>query len=115
MHTRVNSKATLRVPLGALLNHVPTALHGELRHSRYVAAKSNDIVVQADDSRKQNDNALACYKRLYDAIVEAGRSAVPNETSAEQMRHVKNLWVAASAHSSTADYTAARKPTMSAD
>ncbi|KAJ4412623.1 hypothetical protein N0V91_000382 [Didymella pomorum] len=59
--------------------------------SRYVAAKSNDIIVQADDSRKQNDNALACYKRLYDAIVEAGRNAVPNETSAEQQRHVKNL------------------------
>ncbi|KAF3005126.1 hypothetical protein E8E13_010271 [Curvularia kusanoi] len=88
---KVNSKATLRVPLGALLNHVPTALHDELRRSRYVGAKSNDIVVQADDSRKQNDNAYACYKRLYDAIVEAGRIAVPNETTAEQMRHVKNL------------------------
>ncbi|KAJ4341055.1 hypothetical protein N0V87_002096 [Didymella glomerata] len=88
---KVNSKATLRVPLGALLNHVPTALHAELSRSRYVAARSNDIIVQADDSRKQNDNAHACYKRLYDAIVEAGRSAVPNETSAEQQRHVKNL------------------------
>ena len=93
MYERVNSKATLRVPLGALLNHVPAALHEEISRSRYVAAKSNDIIVQADDSRKQNDNALACYKRLYDAIVEAGRNAVPNETSAEQQRHVKNLWV----------------------
>ncbi|KAJ8115586.1 hypothetical protein OPT61_g2794 [Boeremia exigua] len=91
MHTRVNSKATLRVPLGALLNHVPTALHDEIRRSRYLAAKSNDLVVQADDSRKQNDNAHACYKRLYEAILDAGRTAIPNETSAEQMRHVKNL------------------------
>ncbi|KAF1929108.1 peptidyl-tRNA hydrolase domain-containing protein [Didymella exigua CBS 183.55] len=88
---KVNSKATLRVPLGALLNHVPTALHAELSRSRYVAAKSSDIIIQADDSRKQNDNAHACYKRLYDAIVEAGRNAVPNETSAEQQRHVKHL------------------------
>ncbi|UPX19211.1 Aminoacyl-tRNA hydrolase [Ascochyta rabiei] len=88
---KVNSKATLRVPLGALLNHVPTALHEEIGRSRYVAAKSNDIIVQADDSRKQNDNAHSCYKRLYDAIVEAGHVAVPKETSAEQMRHVKNL------------------------
>ena len=95
MYKRVNSKATLRVPLGALLNHIPTALHAEISRSRYVAAKSNDIIVQADDSRKQNDNAHACYKRLYDAIVEAGHNAVPNETSAEQMRHVKNLWVMA--------------------
>lgn len=82
------------MPLDALLNHVPTALHAELSRSRYVSARSSDIVVQADDSRKQNDNAHACYKRLYDAIVEAGRNAVPKETSAEQQRHVKNLWVA---------------------
>lgn len=87
----MNSKATLRVPLETLLNHVPKALHGELSRSRYVAARSNDIVVQADESRKQKDNALACYKRLYDAIVEAGRNAVPKETSAGQQRHVKNL------------------------
>lgn len=81
------------MPLNALLNHVPLALHEEISRSRYVAARSNDIIVQADDSRKQNDNAHSCYKRLYDAIVEAGRNVVPNETSAEQMRHVKNLWV----------------------
>ena len=93
MCTRVNSKATLRVPLDALLNHVPTALHRELRRSRYLASKSNDMVVQADESRKQNDNAHACYKRLYDAIRDAGRIAVPSETTAEQMRHVKNLCV----------------------
>ncbi|KAJ4344987.1 hypothetical protein N0V95_006024 [Ascochyta clinopodiicola] len=80
-----------KVPLGALLNHVPTALHEEIGRSRYVAAKSNDMIVQADDSRKQNDNAHSCYKRLYDAIVEAGHTAIPNETSPEQMRHVKNL------------------------
>ncbi|KAF1920288.1 hypothetical protein BDU57DRAFT_583746 [Ampelomyces quisqualis] len=88
---KVNSKATLRVPLDALLPHVPTALHGEIRRSRYVAPKSGVIIVQADDSRKQRDNARSCYKRLYDAIVEAGHHAVPNEASAEQSQHVKNL------------------------
>ncbi|KAH6637772.1 hypothetical protein C7974DRAFT_148187 [Boeremia exigua] len=88
---KVNSKATLRVPLAALLSHVPTALHAALRGSRYVTPKTLDMVVQADDSRKQSDNAQACYKRLYAAIVDAGRDAVPNEASADQMRHVKNL------------------------
>ncbi|OAK99944.1 peptidyl-tRNA hydrolase domain-containing protein [Phaeosphaeriaceae sp. SRC1lsM3a] len=88
---KVNSKATLRVPLDALLHHVPTALHGEIRRSRYVAARSNAIIVQADDSRKQSDNAHSCYRRLFDAIVEAGHHAVPNETSAEQAQHVKKL------------------------
>ena len=88
---KVNSKATLRVPLDALLQHIPAALHGEIKRSRYVAAKSNTMIVQADNSRKQSDNAHSCYKRLYEAIVEAGQHAVPNETSAEQLQHVKNL------------------------
>jgi peptidyl-tRNA hydrolase ICT1 len=88
---RVNSKATLRVPLDALLHHVPAAFHSAIRQSRYIAAKSNSIIVQADDSRKQSDNAHNCYKRLYEAIMEAGHHAIPNETSAEQVQHVKNL------------------------
>jgi peptidyl-tRNA hydrolase ICT1 len=90
---RVNSKATLKVPLDALLDHVPAALHGEIRRSRYVAARSNTIIVQADDSRKQSDNAHSCYKRLYEAIAEAGQDAVPAETSADQVQRVKDLYV----------------------
>lgn len=104
------------MPLEALLNHVPAALHGEISRSRYVSAKSNDIIVQADDSRKQNDNAHSCYKRLYDAIVEAGRNAVPNETSVEQMRHVKNLWVTGGSAmhvGSLADNHSGKRPTTS--
>lgn len=79
------------MPLDALLQHVPTAIHGEIRRSRYVATRSDTIIVQADDSRKQNDNAHSCYKRLFEAIVEAGHHAVPAATSAEQVQHVKDL------------------------
>ncbi|KAL1800226.1 hypothetical protein ACET3X_000568 [Alternaria dauci] len=88
---KVNSKATLKVPLDALLHHVPAALHGEIRRCRYVAARSNTIIVQADDSRKQSDNAQSCYKRLYEAIAQAGQDAVPAETPAAQVQRVKNL------------------------
>jgi peptidyl-tRNA hydrolase ICT1 len=91
--TRVNSKATLKVPLDALLHHVPAALHGHVRRSRYVAAKSHTIIVQADDSRKQSDNAQSCYRRLYEAIAQAGQDAVPAETSAAQVQRVKHLYV----------------------
>lgn len=87
----MNSKATLKVPLHALLQHVPTALHREMRTSRYVAERSSAIIIQADDSRKQADNAQSCYKRLYEAIVEAGHAAVPGETSVEQAKRVKDL------------------------
>jgi peptidyl-tRNA hydrolase ICT1 len=87
----VNSKATLKVPLSALLDHVPSALHHEIRTSRYVAERSGAIIIQADDSRKQNDNAHSCYKRLYEALVDAGQAAIPGETSAEQTKRVKDL------------------------
>ncbi|CAG5147978.1 uncharacterized protein ALTATR162_LOCUS2127 [Alternaria atra] len=88
---KVNSKATLKVPLHALLHHVPAALHSEIRRSRYVAARSNTIIVQADDSRKQSDNAQSCYKRLYEAIAQAGQDAVPAETPAAQVLRVRDL------------------------
>jgi len=88
---KVNSKATLKVPLDALLHHIPAALHGEIRRSRYVAARSNAIIVQADDGRKQSDNAQSCYRRIYEAIARAGQDAVPAETSAAQVQRVKQL------------------------
>ncbi|KAF1966768.1 hypothetical protein BU23DRAFT_421729, partial [Bimuria novae-zelandiae CBS 107.79] len=88
---KVNSKATLKVPLDELLHHVPNALHREIRASRYVAERSSALIIQADDSRKQTDNAHSCYKRLYEAIVEAGHTAIPGETSADQAKRVKDL------------------------
>lgn len=89
----MNSKATLKVSLDALLKHVPNALHREISASRYVAERSNALIIQADDSRKQSDNAHSCYKRLYEALVDAGAAAIPGETSAEQAKRVKHLYV----------------------
>ena len=83
------------MPLDALLHYVPAALHGEIRRSRYLAARSNTIIVQADDSRKQSDNAQSCYRRIYEAIARAGQDAVPAETSAAQVQRVKQLYVVA--------------------
>ncbi|KAF2121783.1 hypothetical protein BDV96DRAFT_639869 [Lophiotrema nucula] len=88
---KVNSKATLKVLLNDLLRHIPSALHPELRASRYIAPRSHAIIIQADDSRKQNDNAHSCYMRLHQMVVEAGRNAVPGETSPEQAKRVKDL------------------------
>jgi peptidyl-tRNA hydrolase ICT1 len=79
------------VPLDALLPHVPAAAHAEIKRSRYLAAKSGSIVIHADDSRKQADNVASCYRRLYDAIVDACTRAIPPETSPEQVQRVKHL------------------------
>lgn len=88
---RVSSKATLRVPTSSLLPRVPKLLHQSIVTSRYYAAKSNEIVIQADDSRKQNDNVNACFRKLYELIQLAGRENVPGETSQEQIKRVEEL------------------------
>ena len=88
---RVNSKATLRLPLASLLPLLPTVLRPQILKSRYCAAKSDSLVIQADDSRKQNENVHRCFVKLHDLIVQTGREVVPGETSAEQTERVKNL------------------------
>ena len=90
---RVNSKATLRIPLSALLPLLPSILRSAITSSRYCAAKSDALVIQADDSRKQNDNVQSCLVKLHNLIVEVGQDAVPGETSVEQTERVKRLYV----------------------
>lgn len=87
----MSSKATLRVPISSLLQHIPKPLHQSINDSRYRAAKSNDIVIQADEARKQTDNVNACFRKLHELIVQAGRENVPGETSPEQMKRVEQL------------------------
>ena len=40
----------------------------------------------------------ACFRKLHDLIVDAGRRSVPGETSAEQVKRVENLQKAEKAH-----------------
>lgn len=70
---------------------MPSALHLEIRSSRYNAPRSNSIIIQADDSRKQNDNMHSCYAKLQNMIIEAGRQALPGKTSADKSQRVKAL------------------------
>lgn len=60
-------------------------------NSRYHAQKSGDIVIQADDSRKQNENVNICFRKLHELIMRAGRDVVPGETSHEQLKRVEDL------------------------
>ncbi|KAI4732266.1 hypothetical protein E4T50_17150 [Aureobasidium sp. EXF-12298] len=89
LYIPVNSKATLRLPLSALLPILPAVLRPAVSRSRYSA--KDDLVIQADDSRKQNENVHHCFVKLHEMIVQAGREVVPGETSAEQMERVKKL------------------------
>lgn len=90
---RVNSKATLRLPLDSLLPLVPSLLHPGLRSSRYFAGKTDSIIIQADDSRKQSDNVQGCFLRLHDMIREVAQGVIHGETSEAQKERVAGLCV----------------------
>ena len=89
--SRVNSKAQLRVPLERLLPVVPTLLHPGIRLSRYFAGKTDSLLLEADDSRKQAANRDACYDKLLQLLKDVGHDCVPGETSQEQVDKVKGL------------------------
>ena len=77
--------------MGILLPRVPDILHSQLRASRYYADNSKALVIQADGSRKQSDNVEACFTKLRDVIIQAGKAAVKGETLPEQARKVETL------------------------
>ena len=90
-NVRVNSKAQLRVPLDQLLPLIPSILHGGIRSSRYCAQKTDSLLIQSDDSRKQNANKDTCFRKLNDMLIDVYKSTVPGETSQEQKDKVKTL------------------------
>jgi len=86
---RVNSKATLKISLSSLRPLIPSILWPIILESPY--CKSDSVVIQSDDSRKQQDNVKTCHTKLHSLIVQAGKDSVPGETSQAQMARVKNL------------------------
>ncbi|KAJ5338430.1 hypothetical protein N7452_005158, partial [Penicillium brevicompactum] len=85
---RVNSKATLKVPLGSLLPLVPRLLHQPLRDSRYHADRSQSLVIQADEERKQSNNVESCYDKLFQLLQTSAKAVIPGETTREQRDRV---------------------------
>ncbi|KAK6345138.1 hypothetical protein TWF718_007067 [Orbilia javanica] len=87
---KVNSKATLRVPLDKLEPHIPRVFLEALKKkgSRYLT-DGKDMVISSDSSRSQLTNTKACWEKLYDAIIKSYQ--VPGKTSPEKKEHVKRL------------------------
>lgn len=94
-HNRVNSKAQLRIPIDGLLKRIPTALHKGILSSRYYAENSSSLVIQADESRKQQANKDTCYRKLNELIMDVYKHTVPGETTEDQKERVRKLQKAA--------------------
>ncbi|KAL5335724.1 hypothetical protein BJX70DRAFT_309099 [Aspergillus crustosus] len=92
---KVNSKATLKVPLDSLLPLLPRLIHSPLQTSRYYAARTHSLVIHSDESRKQGDNVDACYDKLHQLLKTTTEKVVPGETSPEQKERVQKLEKAA--------------------
>lgn len=92
---RVNSKATLKLPLDALLPLVPLVLHAPLRASRYAVGKSQGqgqaLLIQSDESRKQASNVDSCFDKLHRLLRSTAEEVIPGETSPEQQKRVRDL------------------------
>ncbi|KAJ5156002.1 hypothetical protein N7492_008805 [Penicillium capsulatum] len=88
---KVNSKATLKVPLAALLPLVPRLLHPELQASRYTSDRSQTLVIHSDESRKQHSNVESCFEKLHQLLQTSARQVIPGETSPEQRDRVHKL------------------------
>ncbi|KAI1608640.1 peptidyl-tRNA hydrolase domain-containing protein [Exophiala viscosa] len=92
---KVNSKAQLRIPVDRLLPLLPTALHKGILSSRYHAENSSSLVIQADESRKQQANKDTCYRKLNELIMDVYKHTVPGETTEDQKERVRKLQRAA--------------------
>jgi peptidyl-tRNA hydrolase ICT1 len=88
---KVNSKATLKLPLDALLPLLPVALHAPLRVSRYAVAQGQALLIQSDESRKQASNVDSCFDKLHQLLRSTAEEVIPGETSPEQQKRVRDL------------------------
>ncbi|KAK2734925.1 hypothetical protein FQN57_001422 [Myotisia sp. PD_48] len=88
---RVNSKSTIKIRLSDLLPLIPAALHAHIRSSRYLADRSQTLVIQSQETRNQAQNLELCFEKLRGILADAGKLAIPGETSPEQKQKVKQL------------------------
>lgn len=70
---------------------LPEYVLRKVRENSKAVTKNDEIVLQADESRKQTENSDAVYRRLHSILVDAVRMDVPGVTSAEQHKRVLKL------------------------
>lgn len=90
---RVNSKATLKIPLDSLLPLIPRMIHSQLQSSRYVAQRTRTLVIQSEETRKQATNVETCFNKLHQLLRSSAREVIPGETSQDQKDRVQKLYV----------------------
>ncbi|CCX33282.1 hypothetical protein FPQ18DRAFT_379342 [Pyronema domesticum] len=89
---KLATKATLHLKLNEdAKKFLPEYVLRKVRENSKAVTKNDEIVLQADESRKQTENSDAVYRRLHSILVDAVRMDVPGVTSAEQHKRVLKL------------------------
>ncbi|KAA8899245.1 hypothetical protein FN846DRAFT_960674 [Sphaerosporella brunnea] len=81
-----STKATLHLSLKAASEFLPGFVVKKVRENSRHLTKDDEIVLQADESRKQSENVQAAYHRLHQILVSSVSTDVPGVTSAEQQK-----------------------------
>ena len=81
----------MKIPLATLLPLVPRLLHPELQASRYTSDRSQTLVIQSEESRKQSTNVDSCFEKLHQLLESTAKQLIPGETSPEQRDRVHKL------------------------
>ncbi|KZV72631.1 hypothetical protein PENSPDRAFT_575865 [Peniophora sp. CONT] len=86
---KVNTKATLRVPLD--LPWIPLWARDELRKSPHFAPSSQSIVMTSTATRSQAQNVEDVLSKLHDVVSRAAAKLIMNEPSEDQKKRVQKL------------------------
>ncbi|VDB84717.1 unnamed protein product [Peniophora sp. CBMAI 1063] len=86
---KVNTKATLRVPLDT--PWIPLWARDELKKSPHYAPSSQSIVMTSTATRSQAQNVDDVLSKLHDLVMRTASGLIVNEPSEEQKKRVKNL------------------------
>lgn len=89
--SRTSSKATTVWPIESLLQYIPTALHADLKKSRYFVSSTQSILIKCDTYRSQASNTAETHKRLFEELIEIYHRRIPGITTLEQKRKVQKL------------------------
>lgn len=86
------TKATLHLDLTKNATFLPDFVLQKVRENSRHITREDEIVIQADGTRKQSENLEEAYQRLHKILVESVSVDVPGVTSAEKKKRVKELY-----------------------
>jgi peptidyl-tRNA hydrolase ICT1 len=60
--------------------------------SRFYAERTQTLVIQSEESRKQAANVESCYEKLLHLLKTTAEDVIPGETSEEQREKVQKMY-----------------------